>query len=81
MGFFWIIRFGLLVLAVVAAAMLRVISADKMEYHSFEAPFSDVDNQGLRMVSRHWRSSGSTVVVNNFARLTPDQQSKKGALW
>lgn len=29
----------------------------------------------------HWRSSGTTVVNKNFIRLTPDRQSKKGALW
>lgn len=33
------------------------------------------------MINRHWRISGSTIVNSNFARLTPDQQSKKGAIW
>eukprot|EP01036_Dinobryon_divergens_P003926 gene3926-5188_t len=33
------------------------------------------------MINRDWRISGSTVVNSNFARLTPDRQSKKGAIW
>ena len=33
------------------------------------------------MASRGFRTSGSTTVQSNFVRLTPEQQSKKGALW
>lgn len=55
--------------------------AEKINTHSFEPPFQDIDTSGSRMVSNYWRGSGSTTVNNNFARLTPDQQSKKGSLW
>lgn len=55
--------------------------AEKISSHSFEGPFRDIDNSGSRMVNKNWRSGGSTVINNNFVRLTPDQQSKKGALW
>ena len=55
--------------------------ARKLEHMSFNPPFDQVDNAGMRMVGTHWRSAGHAVVNNNFARLTPDRQSKKGALW
>lgn len=55
--------------------------AEFLEHHSFEPPFADVDASGSRIISPHWRTSGTTVVNNNFIRLTPDRQSKKGALW
>jgi mannose-binding lectin 2 len=56
-------------------------TARKLEHVSFEPPFEEVDNAGQRMVGKQWRSAGHAVVNNNFARLTPDRQSKKGALW
>lgn len=28
-----------------------------------------------------WDFAGSTMVTNNYVRLTPDLQSKTGALW
>lgn len=50
-------------------------------YHSFQPPFEEFDSlTGTRSVP-HWRSSGTTVVNSNFVRLTPDRQSKKGAIW
>jgi mannose-binding lectin 2 len=55
--------------------------AEKLEQHSFEAPFEEVDHGGQKIVGKHWRQFGSTVVNNNFIRLTPDRQSKKGAIW
>lgn len=57
------------------------LSAEQLEYHTFQPPFQDVDSSGERLASKHWRTSGATVVNNNFVRLTPDRQSKKGALW
>jgi mannose-binding lectin 2 len=32
-------------------------------------------------VNRNWKAGGAAVVNTNFARLTPDRQSKKGSLW
>lgn len=55
-------------------------SGHKLESLSFSPPFTEVDSGGARMVP-NWKSSGSTMVSNNFVRLTPDRQSKKGALW
>lgn len=66
---------------VIVIALLATAYADFMEFHSFEPPYTDVDTSGQRLASQHWRASGTTVVNNNFIRLTPDRQSKKGALW
>ena len=54
---------------------------DILEYHSFQPPFQDVDSSGTRIVNDHWRTSGTAVVNSNFIRLTPDRQSKRGAIW
>lgn len=56
-------------------------TASKLEHQSFEPPFEEIDSQGNRLVNKQWKSSGHAVVNTNFARLTPDRQSKKGALW
>lgn len=29
----------------------------------------------------YWDFAGSTIVTNNYVRLTPDLQSKQGAIW
>ena len=39
--------------------------------HSLVKPYSDVN----------WDFTGSTIVTNNFVRLTPDRQSMRGAIW
>eukprot|EP00634_Sargassococcus_sp_CCMP2135_P012626 CAMPEP_0198661142 /NCGR_PEP_ID=MMETSP1467-20131203/40167_1 /TAXON_ID=1462469 /ORGANISM="unid. sp., Strain CCMP2135" /LENGTH=430 /DNA_ID=CAMNT_0044397569 /DNA_START=148 /DNA_END=1440 /DNA_ORIENTATION=- len=57
------------------------VSAKELEALSFSSPFSTLNSQGDRQVSKNWRPSGSTSVQNYFVRLTPDRQSKKGALW
>jgi len=61
--------------------LLVSVDAERIESASFSPPFSEVDSGGSRMVNKHWRSSGAAMVSNNFVRLTPDRQSKKGALW
>ena len=55
--------------------------SERLSEHSFEPPFNYVDPSGQRGVSKDWKSGGVTNVHRNFARLTPDRQSKKGALW
>jgi lectin, mannose-binding 2 len=65
----------------VTAAALSLVSSTKLTLHSFEPPFKDVDGAGDRMINKYWRSSGHTVVHSNFIRLTPDRQSKRGAIW
>jgi len=68
---------GSLVLGLAA----RSSRAAQIEALSFSAPFTTLNSQGERQVGKSWRSSGSTTVHANFARLTPDRQSKKGAMW
>jgi mannose-binding lectin 2 len=60
---------------------ITFLKSEKLEFHSFESPFTEVDGAGVRILSRLWRTHGSTVVNNNFIRLTPDRQSRKGAIW
>ncbi len=54
--------------------LFSIALAERMEFHSFEPPFEDIDNSGVRQVNKHWRTSGHAVVNYNFARLTPDRQ-------
>jgi len=55
--------------------------ADLLDYHSFKAPFDNVDHvTGLRSIP-NFRIAGTTVVNSNFIRITPDRQSKRGAIW
>ena len=67
--------------ALVLVSMLSLAIAETLESHSFEPPFTEVDSSGDLMVNKHWRDSGHALVSKNFVRLTPDRQSKKGALW
>lgn len=62
-------------------SLIFVAAAEFLENHTFQPPFQEVDAAGSRVVNSNWRQSGTTVVNNNFIRLTPDRQSKKGALW
>lgn len=36
---------------------------------------------GSGMTIPYWDFMGSTMVTNNYIRLTPDSQSKQGAIW
>jgi len=58
-----------------------VIQAEKLGLFSFQPPFEEIDPAGNRIAGPHWRNSGVAVVNKNFIRLTPDRQSKKGAIW
>ncbi|XP_033221290.1 vesicular integral-membrane protein VIP36 isoform X2 [Belonocnema kinseyi] len=44
--------------------------------HSLVRPY-----QGSGMTMPYWDFMGSTIVTNNYIRLTPDLQSKQGAIW
>uniref|UniRef100_A0A1A9ZLB7 L-type lectin-like domain-containing protein n=1 Tax=Glossina pallidipes TaxID=7398 RepID=A0A1A9ZLB7_GLOPL len=44
--------------------------------HSLVRPF-----QGVGVNMPYWDFMGHTVVTSNYIRLTPDQQSKSGAIW
>ena len=81
-GWIYVCNLTALTLFLVCAFHLPITSyADKLQGLSFEPPFNEIDNSGLRMASRGFRSSGSTTISSNFVRLTPEQQSKKGSLW
>lgn len=71
---------ALLVSSLVGLAV-EPVSATYLETHSFEPPYTSVDPSGNRLVSKEWKNGGVTAVNQNFVRLTPDRQSKKGALW
>jgi lectin, mannose-binding 2 len=66
---------------IVLVCCLYFSTAEKLGHLAFKAPFETVDSAGARTVGDDWRSTGTTVVNKNFIRLTPDRQSKKGAVW
>ena len=70
-----------LVVLVLCFGWMAISRSEVLEGHSFSPPFTEVDSSGGRMVNKFWRHSGHAVVNQNFIRLTPDRQSKKGALW
>uniref|UniRef100_A0A7S2D3Y1 L-type lectin-like domain-containing protein n=1 Tax=Octactis speculum TaxID=3111310 RepID=A0A7S2D3Y1_9STRA len=57
------------------------LEADRVDELSFGAPFDYVDSSGTRLPSSQWKNGGVTDVSKSFIRLTPDRQSKKGAIW
>ncbi len=62
-------------------AIVQVSLASRLDSHSFEPPFEHVDPSGSKSISKDWKIGGVASVSNNFLRLTPDRQSKKGAAW
>jgi mannose-binding lectin 2 len=72
---------GCFLFVVIQLVLVVVVRGVRLEDLSFAAPFKEVDAAGKRVVSKAWRVSGTTVVNSNFLRLTPDRQSKRGALW
>lgn len=58
-----------------------VVDAAHIDTLSFEPPYNDVDSAGGRIVNKNWKSGGATSVSQNFIRLTPDRQSRRGSLW
>ena len=64
------------------AAAVPFGCATRLQAHSFAAPFEDVDSAGNRQISSiDWSIEGHAVVNQHFIRLTPDRQSKRGAIW
>ncbi|XP_063239555.1 vesicular integral-membrane protein VIP36 [Bacillus rossius redtenbacheri] len=66
---------SLLVCACVVSAEWNTKDFMKRE-HCLIKPY-----QGSGMTIPYWDFMGSTIVTNNYIRLTPDDQSKLGALW
>ena len=60
--------------AAVVGLASSVALADRMDMHSFEAPYTHVDPSGSKSVSKDWKTGGVTTVNKNFVRLTPDRQ-------
>ena len=54
--------------------------AVEIKGQTFEAPFTDLDRSGKRTVASY-SVDGDAQVMQHFIRLTPDRQSKSGALW
>ncbi|XP_067857482.1 VIP36-like protein isoform X2 [Heptranchias perlo] len=46
--------------------------------HSLTKPYQGLGASGF---GTHWDLSGNTMVTTHFVRLTPDLQSKQGAIW
>uniref|UniRef100_A0A7S0XEJ2 L-type lectin-like domain-containing protein n=1 Tax=Chromulina nebulosa TaxID=96789 RepID=A0A7S0XEJ2_9STRA len=60
---------------------INKINGEILSSHSFEPPFENIDSLGGQRIIPNWRAGGTTVINSNFIRITPDRQSKKGALW
>jgi len=70
-----------LALSALLAAPLGVAGAPALwEDVSFAPPFKTFSPDGMRQVPG-FRASGVALVNENFLRLTPDRQSKRGGLW
>ncbi|XP_012260312.1 vesicular integral-membrane protein VIP36 [Athalia rosae] len=70
-------RWWLLVLALFGATKGEWNTKDYMKReHSLIRPY-----QAAGMTIPYWDFGGSTMVTNNYVRLTPDLQSKQGSLW
>lgn len=54
------------------ALALSVASAAPLEGYSFQPPFRAFDSEGLRTVP-NWMFGGTTEVMENYIRLTPDR--------
>jgi lectin, mannose-binding 2 len=70
-----------LIILIVLQTWILSFSSELLEFHSFEPPYAEVDTITGQRIIPNWRTAGTTVVNNNFIRITPDRQSKKGALW
>jgi len=70
-------------LALLAATLCAAsyTTASYLESHSFEPPFDELDAGGERQASAMFKTHAYTQVNRNFVRLTPDRQSKRGAVW
>ncbi|OQV15871.1 Vesicular integral-membrane protein VIP36 [Hypsibius exemplaris] len=72
----WRLRISVAVaLFLSSVAALNMLDSLRRE-HSLIKPY-----QGAGMNVPQWDFTGSTMVTSNFIRLTPDQQSKQGAIW
>lgn len=67
----------ILIVSVLESVLAEWNTRDYMKReHSLIRPY-----QGSGMTIPYWDFVGSTMVTNNYIRLTPDVQSKQGAIW
>ncbi|CAH0489355.1 unnamed protein product [Peronospora farinosa] len=57
------------------------VYAKSLDYVSFEKPFDNINDAGLRQIGDYFVYGGDTSVNRHFVRLTPDRQSKRGHIW
>ena len=60
---------------------VRHADAKLLESLNFAGPFLDVDRTGNRNLGSSFQVLGHADVNENFIRLTPDRQSKRGGVW
>lgn len=65
--------------SLVAASALAVAYALWPE-HGFEPQFKNFDGEGMRKIDG-WKFGGTAELNENFLRLTPDRQSRRGFVW
>ncbi|KAL7690148.1 putative legume-like lectin, concanavalin A-like lectin/glucanase domain superfamily [Plasmopara halstedii] len=65
----------------VVLCSLAAVSAMRLDTLSFKQPYEIVDSKGDRQISDNFVVGGTTEVMKNFIRLTPDRQSKRGHIW
>jgi lectin, mannose-binding 2 len=63
-----------------AVLYTSVTSISRLEDQSFQAPFENYNSAGQRIIASY-REGGHAKVFQNFIRLTPDRQSKRGHVW
>ncbi|KAI9922000.1 hypothetical protein PsorP6_001453 [Peronosclerospora sorghi] len=69
------------ILSLVLGVALTTVRAAPLEALTFKKPFDTVDSSGKRQISDHVVYGGTTEVMKNFIRLTPDRQSRTGYIW
>jgi mannose-binding lectin 2 len=69
--------------ALACACVLSLLSSPALALwaeHTFTPPFATFDSDGMRKIDG-WRFGGTAEANENFLRLTPDRQSKRGYVW
>jgi len=69
------------VLLVFTLFLICFSNANLIDELSFSPPFTSVGRSGARIISNTWKTDQAASVNENFIRLTPNQQSKKGVIW
>lgn len=65
----------------VVISLVSIVLSSNLKFLTFEPPYETTTSKGTRIINEYWDTYGVASVNNNFIRLTPDRQSKKGAIW